>query len=167
MSTKSSLFVYPSRRLGISSTHEVRRISSRAARRPCISSRASVHFLRLDDIQHFVLMICNSYGIDDIQGFALICFPKYGIINSTINKNLSNNLIDTYAGLYAFGFIDGYASKNGAIIALVEPPQYEAEKDVVAWCEKHNRWFSQINVEPLLGEYDRSYFQELLDDWKI
>ena len=29
------------------------------------------------------------------------------------------------------------------------------------------RWFSQINIEPLLGEYDRSYFQELLDDWKI
>ena len=23
-------------------------------------------YLRLDDIQHFVLMICNSYGIDDI-----------------------------------------------------------------------------------------------------
>ena len=28
LSTKSSLFVYPSRRLGISLTHEVRRISS-------------------------------------------------------------------------------------------------------------------------------------------
>ena len=28
-------------------------------------------FLRLDDIQHFVLMICNSYGIDDIQGSRL------------------------------------------------------------------------------------------------
>ena len=32
--------------------------------------------LRLDEIQHFVLMICNSYGIDDIQGFALIYFGK-------------------------------------------------------------------------------------------
>jgi len=38
-----ALFVYPSRRLGISLTHEVRCISSRAARRPCISSRVSVH----------------------------------------------------------------------------------------------------------------------------
>ena len=28
--------------------------------------------LRLDDIQNFVLMICNSYGIHDIQGSALI-----------------------------------------------------------------------------------------------
>ena len=69
--------------------------------------------------------------------------------------------------LYAFGFIDGYASENGAIIALVEPPQYEADQNVIEWCKKHNRWFSQINIEPLLGEYDRSYFQELLDDWKI
>ncbi len=26
-------------------------------------------YLRLDDIQHFVLVICNSCGIDDIHGF--------------------------------------------------------------------------------------------------
>ena len=75
--------------------------------------------------------------------------------------------LDEDANLYAFGFIDGYASKNGAIIALVEPPQYEADQNVIEWCKNHNRWFSQINIEPLLGEYDRSYFQELLDDWKI
>jgi len=36
--------------------------------------------LRLDEMQHCVLMICNSYGIDDIQGFALICFQKSDII---------------------------------------------------------------------------------------
>ena len=39
-------------------------------------------FLRLDDIQHFVLMIYNSCGIDDIQGYALIYLPKYDIIFS-------------------------------------------------------------------------------------
>ena len=43
LSTKSSFFFYPSRRLGISSPHEVRCISSRSASRPCISSRVSVH----------------------------------------------------------------------------------------------------------------------------
>ena len=75
--------------------------------------------------------------------------------------------LDEDTNLYAFGFIDGYSSKNGAIIDLVEPPQYEAKRDVVEWCEKHNRWFASFNIEPLLGEYDRSYFQELLDDWKI
>ena len=41
---KHSAFVfYPSHGLGISLTHAVRRISSRAACRPCISSRAGVH----------------------------------------------------------------------------------------------------------------------------
>ena len=29
-------------------------------------------FLRLDDIQHFVLMICNSYGIDDMHAYGVI-----------------------------------------------------------------------------------------------
>jgi hypothetical protein len=37
-----------------------------------LSAFASHHasaciFLRLDDIQHYVLMICNSFGIDDIH----------------------------------------------------------------------------------------------------
>ena len=36
--------------------------------------------LRLDEMQHFVLMICNSFGIDDIQCFALIYFWKSSII---------------------------------------------------------------------------------------
>jgi len=35
---------------------------------------------RLDDIQRFALMVCNSFGIDDIQGYALICLQKCGII---------------------------------------------------------------------------------------
>ena len=38
--------------------------------------------LRLDEMQHCVLMICNSFGIDDIQGFALIGLQKCGIINT-------------------------------------------------------------------------------------
>ncbi len=47
-------FFYPNRRFGISSRH----------------SRA-YPFLRFDEIQHCVLMICNSFGIDDIQGYHL------------------------------------------------------------------------------------------------
>ena len=68
LSTKSSFFVYPSRRLGISSD------ASRYIISPC---RAVSHhalaciFLRLDDIQHFVLVICNFCEIDDIQGLRL------------------------------------------------------------------------------------------------
>ncbi|MBO5648599.1 MAG: hypothetical protein J6S76_01640, partial [Clostridia bacterium] len=43
-------------------------------------TRQRAFSLRLDEMQHFVLMISNSYGIDDIQGFALICFPESSII---------------------------------------------------------------------------------------
>ena len=43
--------------------------------------------LRLDEMQHFVLMICNSFEIDEIQGFALICMQESDIICSK-NKNL-------------------------------------------------------------------------------
>ena len=66
--TFSAVFFYPSRRLGISSPHEVWWISSALwavyHHRRCIP-------LRLDDIQNFVLMICNSFGIDDMQGYRL------------------------------------------------------------------------------------------------
>ena len=62
---------YPSRRLGISLTHEVRRISSRSASRPCISSRFSVHFpatwwytmLRIDDIPQQVADDIHAFGV--------------------------------------------------------------------------------------------------------
>ena len=51
-------------------------------------TRQRASCLRLDDIQHFVLMICNSYGIDDIQGFALIYLRKYDIINHGKTPNI-------------------------------------------------------------------------------
>lgn len=75
--------------------------------------------------------------------------------------------LDEDNDLYAFGFIDGYASKNGAIIVLTEPPLYEADADIIEWCKLHDRWLSQINISPLLGEYDPAYFKDMLDDWKI
>ena len=54
--------------------------------------------------------------------------------------------LDEKINLFAFGFIDGYGSKSGAIITLEEPPQYEADKNVVEWCQKHDRWLSFIMV---------------------
>ena len=71
LSTKSSFFVYPSRRLGISSPREAWWISSRAASRPCISSRASVYppaawwypALRADDIPQQVADDIHAFGV--------------------------------------------------------------------------------------------------------
>ena len=79
MSTKSYSFFYPSRRLGISSPHNVRCISS-APLGLYLITRQRAFSLRLDEMQHFVLMICNSFGIDDIQGFALIDWQKSDIM---------------------------------------------------------------------------------------
>ena len=39
-------------------------------------------FLRLDDIQHFVLIICNSFGIDDIHAFGMILYDYLIMRNS-------------------------------------------------------------------------------------
>ena len=60
LSTRSSFFVYPSRRLGISSPHEVRCISSAPAGLYLIT-RKRASYLRLDDIPQQVA--------DDIQGY--------------------------------------------------------------------------------------------------
>ena len=38
----------------------------------CISSAAGCILFRNDDIQHFVLMICNPFGIDDIHAFGVM-----------------------------------------------------------------------------------------------
>ena len=79
LSTKSSFFFYPSRRLGISSPRVVRCISS-APLGLYIITRQRAFPLRLDEMQHCVLMIYRRQAADDIQGFALICFRGSCII---------------------------------------------------------------------------------------
>ena len=97
LSTKSSFFFYPSRRLGISSPHKVRCISS-APLGLYLITRQRVFFLRLDEMQHCVLMICNSCGIDDMQGFALICSIK-----NTCNTNALGSQNGCRGRFFAFG----------------------------------------------------------------
>ena len=66
----SVFFFYPSRRLRISSPHIVWCISS--AHWAVYHHALACICLRLDDMQHLVLVICNFFEIDDIQGYALI-----------------------------------------------------------------------------------------------
>ena len=74
-------------------------ISSRGQRvyhhRRCISSAEGCIF-RNDDMQHFVLMICNFFKIDDMQGFALILFSLCCII-VTKEHFMKDNLLLNYA----------------------------------------------------------------------
>ena len=55
-------------------------ISSITASRYCISSAVGCILFRNDDIQHSVLMICNSFGIDDIHAFGVIKTHEFASI---------------------------------------------------------------------------------------
>lgn len=67
--------------------------------------------------------------------------------------------------LTAFGYIENYGSENGAVVCLTSPPDFQTDPRVFEWCEQNHYFCSFINVETLLGEYERSYFREMLRDW--
>ena len=77
--TKSCFFFYPSRRLGISSPHEVRCISSTPAGLYLITPWR-VSCLRLDDIQCSALMIYRNKLQMICKAYALIYLRKCDII---------------------------------------------------------------------------------------
>lgn len=67
--------------------------------------------------------------------------------------------------LNAFGYIANYGSKNGVVICLTSPTDFPIDDKVVDWCKSHDCFYSFLNIELLLGEYNLSYFRELLHDW--
>lgn len=101
LSTKSSLFVYPSHRLCISSPHNVRCISSAPAGLDIIT-RQRASYLRLDDIQNCVLVICNFCEIDDIQCSALI---PYCLLTDSIHGFAVIKLGVNQGSVWAFVFL--------------------------------------------------------------
>ncbi len=64
---------YPLRSNGISSTHEVRRISS-APLGLYIITHQRAYRLRNDDIQHFVLVIYKAYALMIYKAYALMIY---------------------------------------------------------------------------------------------
>ena len=69
---KSSFFVYPSRRLGISSPHNVRCISSRAHCALVSHHASACILLRLDDIQRQAVDNIPQQVADDIHAYGVI-----------------------------------------------------------------------------------------------
>ena len=69
--------------------------------------------------------------------------------------------------LRAFGHITKYGSKNGTVICLCSPPDYsvDREKEILDWCQENGFYCSFLNAELLTGEYNRSYFRDMLRDW--
>ena len=67
--------------------------------------------------------------------------------------------------LNAFGYISNYGSKNGVVICLTSPPNFQIDKKVVDWCKAQDCFYSFLNIESLEGEYNQLYFEEMLRDW--
>lgn len=42
----------------------------------------------------------------------------------------------------------------------------EIDKKKMEYCSQNHIFYSQLFLDSLLGEYNRSYFREMLKDWK-
>ena len=99
--TFSAVFFYPSRRLGISSPHEVWWISS--ALWAVYHHASACIFLRLDDIQHYVLVIYRNKLRMIYKADALIYLPMCDIMthrNPEFIEQLSSVLFAVITPLY-------------------------------------------------------------------
>ena len=67
--------------------------------------------------------------------------------------------------LAAFGYVQNYGSKNGVVVCLISPPDYLRNREIVEWCKQAECFCTFVNIEPLLKEYDASYFRAMLRDW--
>lgn len=67
--------------------------------------------------------------------------------------------------LRAFGYIGNYGSKNGVVICLTSPPDFLTDNRIADWCAQHDCFCSFLNIESCSGEYNRSYFRNMLRDW--
>lgn len=74
--------------------------------------------------------------------------------------------LDKQNGLYAFGYMPEYGSKNGTVIGLLDK-NLNPDRGIEKWCRENKYFCSFLNIEPLMGEYKRSYFRELLRDWRL
>ncbi len=67
--------------------------------------------------------------------------------------------------LTAFGYLENYGSKNGAVIGLFSSQDYTTDKRIKEWCSEMDCFCSFLNIDLLTGDYYRPYFREMLRDW--
>ena len=88
----------------------------------------------------------------------------------TASKEFDFNFIAPYCteknpDLRFFGYLFKDKPEKGVIIDVIcDFDDGNAEKR--RYCEDNNLFYSCLYIEPLLGEYKRSYFCEMLKDWK-
>ena len=85
-------------------------------------------------------------------------------------KEFNFNFITPYYAnedheLCFFGYLFKDNPEKGVIIDIIcdfEDRNIEKRK----YCDDNNLFYSCLYIEPLLGEYKRSYFSEMLKDWR-
>ena len=64
-----------------------------------------------------------------------------------------------------FGYLFKDNPEKGVAIDIIY--DYESRNtEKRKYCEENNLFYSCLYIEPLLGEYKRSYFSEMLKDWR-
>ena len=74
--------------------------------------------------------------------------------------------LDEKEQIYAFGYMPGYGSKNGAVIELLGEG-LATDTNMKRWCDENGYFCGFLNPQLLLDQYKRNYFRELLRDWRI
>lgn len=64
-----------------------------------------------------------------------------------------------------FAFLYKENPKKGVIIDIISDSD-NRNIDKMKYCKENNLFYSCLYIEPLLGEYKRSYFSEMLKDWR-
>lgn len=82
-------------------------------------------------------------------------------------KFISPYCLDEKRDLYTFGYMPEYGCDNGAVVCLMYETNECTNSDITKYCVEHEMFYSFLNAELLFGKYDREYFVELLEDWKI
>ena len=105
--------------------------------------RAACIFLWLDNIQHFVLMIYNSFGIDDMQGYALIylCIRHFSVLlfNTSYLKIMYLYLLNVKSRILFYpsrrlGISSTYKVRRISSRAAFKPPLYLITRQRVSTC---------------------------------
>ena len=62
-------------------------------------------------------------------------------------------------------YLPDFGSKNGALVLVIKPPDFEHDGLAAACAKEHGIWYSCLNVETCT-QYDRQEFIDTLDDWQ-
>lgn len=65
-----------------------------------------------------------------------------------------------------FGYLFRDNLDKGVVIDFLFDEEDDSMAEKRKYCNEKNIFYSCLNAEPLLGEYKKSYFREMLRDWK-